>query len=138
MTKMQAEDDGSERDVPTGQGFGYPPHIFTDPTYTATMTHTESEGEVKQERKFLGKYCEFCARCNETHCWCNSSDWEEGLINVDDPNSNHSIEKILSSTVRKPPAGWSTFRCRKIREAELARLPSPAEEASTDSGIGMQ
>ena len=44
---MQTEDDASETDVPTGQGFRYPPQIFTDPTYTATITHTESEGEVE-------------------------------------------------------------------------------------------
>ena len=97
-----------------------------------------SEGEVKQERKFLGKYCKFCARCNETHFWCNSSNWEEELININDPNSNPSIEKIPSPTVRKSPVVWFMFRCRVIREAELARPPSPAEEASTDSGIRMQ
>ena len=89
MTNMQTEDNASETDIPAGQGFGYPLQIFTDPTYTATtMAHTESEGEVKQERKFLGKYCEICARCNETHYWCNSSNWEEELISVDDNNSN--------------------------------------------------
>ena len=137
-TNKQTEDDACETDIPTGQRFGYPPQIFTNPTYTATITHTESEGEVKQERKFLGKYCEFCDKCNETHCWCNSSNLEEGLINVDDPKSNPSIEKIPSPTVKKPPVGWSTFRHRVIREVELARPPSPAEEASTDSGISMQ
>ena len=73
-TNKQTEDNTSETDIPRGQGFAYPPQIITDPTYAATTTHTESEGEVKQNRKFLGKYCEFCARCNETHCWCNSSD----------------------------------------------------------------
>ena len=88
---MQTEDDASETDIPTGQGFEYPPQIFTDPTYAATTTtHTESKGEVTQVRKFLGRYCAFCDRCNETHCWCNSSNWEEELINVDDPNSNPS------------------------------------------------
>ena len=138
MTNMQTEDNASETDVPSGQGFGYPPQIFTNTTYTATMTHTESEGEVEQERKYLGKYCKFCDRCGKTHCWCNSSDWDERLINVDGPNSNPSVEKIPSPTVRKPPVGWSTFRCRIIREAELARPPSPAEEASTDNGISMQ
>ena len=138
MTDMQPEDDASETDVPTGQGFRYPPQIFTDPAYTATMTHTESEGEEEQERRFLGRYCEFCDRCGKTHCWCNSSNWEEGLINVDNPNSNPSIEKIPSPTVRKLPVGWSTFRCRIIREAEQAGPPSLAEEASTDSGISMQ
>ena len=102
MTNMQTEDGASETDVSTGQGFRYPPQIFTDPTYTATMTHTESEGEAKQERTFLDKYCKFCDRCSKTHCWCNSSNWKEGLINVDDPNSNPSIEKILSPTVGRP------------------------------------
>ena len=133
MTSKQTEDSASETDIPTGQGFGYPPPIFTDPTHITTTTHTESDGEVKQVRKFLGKYCNFCAKCNETHCWCNSSDWEEELINVDNSNSNPSIERIPSPTVRKPPVGWSTFRHRVIREAELARPPSP-----TDSGIGMK
>ena len=67
MTNKQTEDNASETDIPTGQGFGYPPQIFTDPTYTATTTHTESEGEVKQKKKFLEKYCELCTKCNETH-----------------------------------------------------------------------
>ena len=133
---MQTEDNASETDVSTGQGFGYPPQVFTDPTYTTT--HTESYGEVEQESKFLGKYCKFCNRCSKTHCWCNSSDWEEGLIYVDNPSSNPSIEKIPSPTVKKNPVGWSTFRHRIIREAEQARPPSLAEEASTDSGISMQ
>ena len=31
MTNMQTEDDASETDVPTVQGFGYPPQIFADP-----------------------------------------------------------------------------------------------------------
>ena len=114
MTNMQTEDDASETDIPLGQGFGYPPQIFTNPTHMTTMTHTESEGQVEQERKFLGRYCEFCDRCNETHCWCNSSNWKEGLTNVGDPSSNPSIEKIPSPTERKLPVGWSTFRHRVI------------------------
>ena len=138
MTNMQSEDDASETDIPTGQGFGYLPQIFTDPTHMTTMTHMESEGEVEQEKKFLGRYCEFCDRCNETHCWYSSFNWEEVLTNVNDPSSNPSIEKMPSPTVRKPPVGWFMFRCRVIREAEHARPPSPAEEIDTDSGINMQ
>ena len=92
----------------------------------------------RMERKSLGKYCKICDRCGETHCWCNSSNWEEGLINVDDPNSNPSIEKIPSPTVGKPPVGWSTFRHRIIMKTKQARPPSLAEEASTNSGISMK
>ena len=117
MTSKQTENNTSGTDIPIGQGFRYPPPIFTDFTHITTTTHTESEGEVKQVRKFLEKYCEFCAKCNETHCWCNSANWEEELINVNDSNSNPSIERIPSPTVRKTPVGWSTFRHRVIREA---------------------
>ena len=74
MTNLQTEDNAYETDVPTGQGFRYPPQIFTDPTYAVAMTYTESEEEVEQERNFLGRYCEFCDRCGEICCWCFSSD----------------------------------------------------------------
>ena len=102
MTNRQTKDNASETDVPAGQGFGYPPQVFTDPMYAAAMPHMENEGEGEQECKFLGKYCEFCDQCGETYCWCNSSNWEKGLLNVEDPSSNPSIEKTPSPTVRKP------------------------------------
>ena len=98
---VHTEDNTSETDIPTGQGFGYPPQIFTNPTCTVAMTHTDLEGDVKYGTNFLGRYCEYCNRCGETHRWCFSSDWEEGL-NVHTPNSNPSIEMIPSPTVRKP------------------------------------
>ena len=59
MTTMQTKDHTSETDVPTGQGFRYPPEVFTDPTFTEITPQTE-EGEVAQESKFLSRYCEFC------------------------------------------------------------------------------
>ena len=40
ITSMQAEDNTSETDIPTGQRFRYPPEIFTDPTYAATIPQT--------------------------------------------------------------------------------------------------
>ena len=133
MTNIQTEDDASETDILTGQGFSYPLQIFID-----HMQSTTSEGEMTEERKFLSRYCEFCYKCNETHCWCSSSDWEEGITDVNSTSSNPSIEKNSSPTVGKHPVGWSIFRCRVIREAELARPPLLAEEANTDSGINMQ
>ena len=65
MSTMQTEDNTSEMDVPTSRGSRYPPQVFTDPTYAVTIPQTEEEGEVEQESKFLGKYCEFCDRCGE-------------------------------------------------------------------------
>ena len=105
MTNMQTEDNTSETDVPTGQRFRYPPQVFTDSIYAAAIPHIEEEGEVEQESKFLGKYCEFCDRCGESHCWCNSSDWEEGMLGTEKSGSNPSIEETPSPTVRKHPVG---------------------------------
>ena len=93
MTNIQTKDNTSETNVPVGQGFRYPPQVFTDPMCAVTMPHTEEEGEVEQKNKFLGKYCEFCDRCGDTHCWCNSSDWEEGMLDAERLGSNPSIEK---------------------------------------------
>ena len=88
----------SETDVPVGQGLRYPLQIFTDPEYAAVVPHTEEEEVQSGNGKFLGMYCEFYKKCGETYCWCNSSDWEEGLLNVEKPNANPSIEKTPSPT----------------------------------------
>ena len=135
MTTMQTKDNTSETDVPTGQGFRYPPQVLTDPTYAVSIPQTEEEGEAEQESKFLGKYCEFCDRCGISHCWCNSSDWEEGMLSTERSGFNPSIEKTLSPTVRKLPMGCAAYRCRIVKAAEQARPPSLAEEPSTDSNI---
>ena len=135
MNTMQAKDNTSETDVPTGQGFSYPPQVFTDPIYAATIPQMEEEGEAVQESKFLGKYCEFCDRCGKSHCWCNSSDWEEGMLNTERSGFNLSIEKTPSLTVRKPPMGWVAYRCRIVKAAGQARPPSPAEKPSTNSNV---
>ena len=103
VTSIQTKDNTSETDVPVGQGFEYPPQVFTDPRYAATVPYMEEEEEQSDKSKFLGRYCEFCDKCGKLYCWCNSSDWEEGLLNVENPSSNPSIEKI--SSPRKPPIG---------------------------------
>ena len=101
MTNIQTEDNTSETNVPVGQGFRYPPQVFTDPKYAVTMPHMEEEGEVEQKSKFLGKYCEFCDRCGKTHSWCNSSNWE-GLLDAEKSGSNPSIEKTPSPSQKTP------------------------------------
>ena len=126
----------SETDVPVGQGFRYPPQVSTNPQYAADVPHVEEEEEQAGNNKFLGRYCKFCNICGEMYCWCNSSDWEEGFLNVEKPNANPSIEKAPSPTIRKPPAGWAEQRCRVVMaaresrqnmEIEQARPPSPKE-----------
>ena len=108
----------SETDVPVGQGLGYPLQVFTDPEFAADIPHTEEEEEVYND-KFIGNYCETCAQCGETRCWCNSSDWGEQLVDVENPNANPTLENKTPSpkSVRKPPAGWPEFRRRTISKA---------------------
>ena len=131
---VHTEENSSETDIPTGLGFENTSQILTDPTHTAAVTHTDSEGEVKHETNFLGKYCEYCDRCGETHCWCFTSDWEKGL-DVNYPNS--SVEILPSPTARKPPAGWYKNRCRVIKKKDTTRTPLAKGEISTDSGTSM-
>ena len=98
LTSMQTEDDAFETDIPTGHRFGYLPQIFIN-----HMQLTTSSKEMTEERKFLGRYSEFCNKCNETHCWCSSYNWEEGLTDVNGTRSNPSIERNPSPTVEENP-----------------------------------
>ena len=48
---------------PLGEGFSYPPQVFTDPEFAANVSHTEEEevNNVEGNRhKFIGEYCEKC------------------------------------------------------------------------------
>ena len=81
MKGIHAKDNTtSETDEPVGQGLRYPPQVFTDPKYAAAVPHTEEEEDQAGSNRFLGRYCEFC-------------NWEEGLLNVENPNVNPPIEK---------------------------------------------
>ena len=68
----------SETDIPVGQVLRYPPQVFTDPEFAATVPQMEEEEEEEEvsNNKFIGNYCDTCAKCGETRCWCNSSGWE--------------------------------------------------------------
>ena len=65
---MSSQDNtNSETDVPVGQGFSYPPQVFTDPSFAAEVPHTEEEEEVNNDQ-FIGNYCETCDKHGETRC----------------------------------------------------------------------
>ena len=93
------------------------------------------EVEGVSNNKFLGKYCEFCAKCGETYCWCNSSDWEEGLLDVENPkaDTNPSLEKTPSPIIRKLPAGWVEQRHRTVQAAKEIRQNIEKEKARSIS-----
>ena len=126
----------SETDVLVGQGLRYSPQVFTDPEFAATVPQMEEEEEEVSNNKFIGKYCDTCAKYGETYCWCNSSDWEEGLLDVDNPNANTnpSLEKTPSpKNNRKPPAGWVEHRCRTVQAAKENRQNIEIENARSVS-----
>ena len=123
---VHTEENSSEIDIPTDLVIGNAPQIFTDHTYNAAVTHSDSEGEVKHKTNFIGKYCEYCDRCRKTHCWCFTFDLENGL---DANNPNSSMEILPSPTARKPPAGWSKNRCRVIKKTDTTR-PHHQEQKS--------
>ena len=62
-------------------------------------------------------------------------DWEEGLLNVEKPNANTnpSLEKTPSPTVRKPPAGWVEHRHRTIQATKESRQNMERENARSIS-----
>ena len=88
----------SETEVPNGEGFGYPPNVFTDPRYAAHLSPTNDEQSTPEETRkdFIGDYCEKCIR-KYNRCWCNSSDWDEDLIEIEAPNNN----TITNNPIRK-------------------------------------
>ena len=114
----------SETDVPVGQALRYLPQVFTDPGFAATVPQTEEEEEevsnnVDEERQ-TGNGHDACATCGETYCWCNSSDWG-GLLDIENSNTNPTLEKTPSPTARKPPAGWVEHRRRTVHATKENR-----------------
>ena len=85
-------------------------------------TEEEEEEEISNN-KFIGKCCDTCTKCGETYCWCNSLDWEEGLLDKENPNANTnpSLEKTPSPKNNgNPPAGWE-HRCRTVQAGKENR-----------------
>ena len=108
--------------------------MFTDPEFAATVPQKEEEEGEVSNNKFIGKYCDTCAKCGETYCWCNSLDWEEGLLDVENPNANTnpSLEKTPSpKNSTKPPAGWVKHRRRTVQAMEENKRNTVIENAKS-------
>ena len=69
--------------------------MFTDLEYADNVSHTEEEelNNVEGNRqKFTGNYCEKCIGTHD-RCWCNSSDWGEELVGIENPtNAEPTLE----------------------------------------------
>ena len=90
----------SETDVLVGEGLGYPPQVVIDPEYATNISHTEEELHNVEENR-LNFIAEYCEKCVGTHnrCWCNSSNWDERLVDPD--NADPNLE-----SKRPPPTGF--------------------------------
>ena len=75
-----------ETNIQDGEGFAYAPKIFTNPNYALTLGN---ELEVIN-KNFIGEYCEGCAT-RYNRCWCDKSDWDEDLIEVETPKGPRII-----------------------------------------------
>ena len=113
----------SETDVLVGEGLGYPPQVFTDLEYAANVSNTEEEelNNVEWNRsKFIGNYCNKCVGTHD-RCWCNSSNWEEELVGIENPtNADPTLESKRPSptSYRQPPSGWAEYRRKTISKSK--------------------
>ena len=122
----------SKTDIPNSEGFGYAPKVYTDPKYAINLSPTEtkcSESEEAQQN-FIGEYC---AKCIKKHnrCWCNGSDWDVDLMEIELPNSPATNFSNITNTIkqpnslkqisiRQPPPGWTKFRSSIINKSNNA------------------
>ena len=130
----------SETDIPTGDGFRYPPQVFTNPDLTATLFTSDNELTNMVNRKiFLGEYCEKCY--TQTHpvlnrCWCNTSDWGEDVDMNNDENPNLEAPLMPQTLPTIPPPGWSNFRRKTIANLKANGSTSSANsQASPNNSI---
>ena len=89
MSSNNNTNTNSETDVPVGEGLGYPLQVFTDPEFATNVSHSEDELSIVEEIR-LNFIREYCKKCTGKHyrCWCNSSDWDEDLIDIENPTKN--------------------------------------------------
>ena len=102
----------------SGTRFRLLTQVFTDTEFAVNVPHMEEE-EVNNDT-FIGNYCETCVKCGETQCWCSSSNWGEELIDVENPNTNPTLENKMPSpeTFRKTPAGRAEYRRRTVKATQ--------------------
>ena len=74
----------------------------------ANISHTEDGlNNVEEKRSnFIGEYCKKCVG-NHNRCWHNSSNWDEELVDIENPtnNADPNLESETPShtSFRQPP-----------------------------------
>ena len=119
MSSNNNTNTNSETEVPVGEGLGYPPQVVTDLEFVANISNTEDKlSNVEENRlNFIGEYCKKCVG-NHNRCWCNSSNWDEELVGIENPTNNADpkleSEKPSHTSFKQPPPGWFEFRRKAI------------------------
>ena len=138
MSSSHHTNTNSETDIPTGEGFRYPPEIFTNSKFITTMSTSENElDDIPNRPNFIGEYCEKCY--TQTHpvlnsCWCNNSDWSDDLNTNKDENPNLEPLLMPQTSLTVPPPGWSDFRRKTISEINANKPTSTVNsQASSNS-----
>ena len=122
MSSNDNTNTNSETDVPVGEHLGYPPQVVIDPEYATNIYRTEDESNNVEENRlnFIGEYCDKCVRTHN-RCWCNSSDWDEELVDIENPNNadpNLESKRPSPTSFRQPPPRWSEFRRKAISKSK--------------------
>ena len=131
MSSSHHTNTNSETDIPMGKGLEYPPQVFTNAEFAATVSTSENELDSIENRQiFIGEYCEKCY--TQTHpvlnrCWCNNLDWSEDLDINNDGNPNLEAQLMPQTSLTIPPPGWSNFRRKTISGINTNRLTSSAD-----------
>ena len=93
----------SETDIPNGEGFGYPPQIYTHPYIAATLPLTETEPSNPEgpQGKFIGDYLVICVKKYERYWW-NALDWDADPIDIEQPNTPTTNTNNNNKTNKQP------------------------------------
>ena len=103
----------SEKDVHDGEGFSYPPKIFTNHEFAKTILLTELDDEEIEviNPNFIGEYCSKCPK-KYTRCWCYKLDWDDDLREIETPkgptkkSNNPRKLNVTVVPIRQSPPGW--------------------------------
>ena len=86
-------------DILDEEGFAFARKVFTNQNFVATVPQTEVEGIDPVQGNFIGNYCKICAN-KYYRCWCNGSDWDEELMEVELPKALTNDQNIKNNNTK--------------------------------------
>ena len=117
--------------------------MYTDPKYAATLSPTEAKCSASEaaQKYFMEEYCEKCIKKHK-RCWCNGSDWDADLRDMEPPNSpatnpiktntNKRSSSLKQVQIWQSPPGWSKCRNGATNECNKAQMDNGQEKSLMD------